>query len=97
MVSPSPDKEIGIRIVVSTVKAWVHRFITSCRKSRMERIARELTAVELRNAEEEIIREAQTETYGEEIAALKGGQPTTKRNSILNLTRMTCLYQWQQT
>jgi len=38
----------------------------------MERIAGELTSVELRTVEEEIIREALTEAYGKEITPLKG-------------------------
>ena len=52
----------------------------------MERLAGELTAAELRTVEEEIIRDAQTEAYGQEITALKRGQPLSKRSSILNLT-----------
>ena len=72
--------EFGLSLV--RVKASVNRFITNCRKFRMERLAGELTAVELKTVEEEIIRDAQTEAYGEEITALKGGQPLPKRSSI---------------
>ena len=48
----------------------------------------ELTPVELKQVEQQIIREAQMEACPEEIEALKAGKVLPKRSSILNLTPM---------
>lgn len=68
------------------VRAWVHRFIANCQKPRIERVFGELTPIELKIVEENIIREAQMEAYEQEITALKGKQPPPKRSNILNIT-----------
>ena len=76
--------ELGLSLV--RVRAWVHRFIANCGKSKEEKVVGELTSKELQAVEEQIIREAQREVYAQEIAALKAGKPLPNGSNILNLT-----------
>ncbi len=68
------------------VRGWVQRFTKNCRKSKEDRISGQLTPEELKQVEEEIIKEAQIEAYRQEFDALTNRKPLPKQSSILNLT-----------
>ena len=68
------------------VRGWVQRFIKNCRKSKEDRIFGQLKPEELKQVEEEIIREAQIEAYRQEFEALTNGKSLPKQSSILNLS-----------
>ena len=76
--------EIGLSLV--RVRGWVQRFITNSRKPENQRERGELTPTELRNAEEEIIKETQRMAYVEEISVLKANKPLLRRISLLPFT-----------
>ena len=59
VVSVKPKGELQLGLSLVRVKAWVHRFTANCRKPDNKRL-QELTPLELEDAEEAIIREAQT-------------------------------------
>ncbi|PFX18796.1 hypothetical protein AWC38_SpisGene16828 [Stylophora pistillata] len=63
------DLEFGLSLV--RVRAWVHRFNANCRRPADQRLKGELTPFELSDAEEAIVREVQTKTYGAEMEALR--------------------------
>ena len=67
------------------VRGWVHRFIKNCQKSK-DRVFGQLTSKELKQVEEDIIKEAQIDAYRNEFEALTNGKPLPKQSSILNLT-----------
>ena len=60
VVSVKPKGELQLGLSLVRVKAWVHRFTANCRKPDNQRLQGELTPLELEDAEEAIIREAQT-------------------------------------
>ena len=68
------------------VRGWVHRFIKNCQKSKDDRVFGQLTSKELKQVEEDIIKEAQIDAYRNEFEALTNGKPLPKQSSILNLT-----------
>ena len=65
------------------VRGWVQRFIKNCRKSKEDRIFGQLTPEDLKQVEEEIIKEAQIEAYRQEFDALTNRTALPKQSSIL--------------
>ncbi|XP_074645830.1 uncharacterized protein LOC141902088 [Tubulanus polymorphus] len=67
------------------VHAWVHRFIDNCRVPKTERSEGELSADELLNIEEEIIRRCQIEGFKEEYSLLVKGKSLQSNTKLLSL------------
>ena len=76
--------ELGLSLV--RVRTWVCRFVTNCRKPKEERAVGELAPNELREVEEQIIREAHSKVYPREITALSTGKTLPNESKFLNLT-----------
>ena len=56
---------------LTRVRAWVNRFIRNCKATPYSRIVGELSPEEIRDAENEIIMQAQSEAFSEDIQALQ--------------------------
>ncbi|KAL9964817.1 hypothetical protein ACROYT_G028506 [Oculina patagonica] len=72
-VKPKGQLEFGLSFVRD--RGWVQRFIENCRRPENQRDFGELTPIELRRAENEIVKETQNKTFAEEINALKSNKP----------------------
>ena len=68
------------------VRSWVQRFIRNCRRPANQREFGELTPAELSSAETDMIRGAQNEAFGDEIAALSRSQPLPRKSTMLPCT-----------
>ena len=82
-VKKKGELELGLSLV--RVRSWVHRFNANCRKPTDQRLKGELTPLELSDAEEAIIREVQTETYGAEMEALGKNKQTPRQSTLAPL------------
>jgi len=83
-VKPKGQLEVGLSLV--RVRSWVQRFVSNCRRPENKRVLGELTPLELMTAETEIVREAQTEAYSEEIEALAKNKPLPRKSTLLPCT-----------
>ncbi|KAL9987286.1 hypothetical protein ACROYT_G001568 [Oculina patagonica] len=83
-VKPKGALEIGLSLV--RVRSWVQRFVSNCRKPENQRVFGELTPAELLTAEREIIREAQSEAFSEEIGALRKNQTLPRKSPLHSST-----------
>ena len=83
-VKPKGALEIGLSLV--RVRSWIQRFVSNCRKPGNQRVFGELTPAELLTAETEIIREAQSEAFSDEIGALIKNQTLPRKSTLLPST-----------
>ena len=82
---PKRKLEIGLSMV--RVVGWINRFVNNARKRQEDReVGHELTCMELKAAEEQLIKSAQRECFPEEIEALTKRSPLPRKSSILSLT-----------
>ena len=67
------------------VLAYVIRFVNNTRVKKELRQTGSLTATDLRTAQNQLVRRAQVESFGEEIRCLENGQEVHKRSRIKSL------------
>ena len=67
------------------VQSWVNRFIHNCCVNEEHKVKGELTLNELSDAEKQIIRDAQKETFSEEYLALQKGTKLTMSSKLFGL------------
>ena len=67
------------------VLAYVIRFVNNTRVKKELRQTGSLTATDLRTAQNQLVRRAQVESFGEEIRCLENGQEVHKRSRVKSL------------
>ena len=70
---------------ITKILAWVNRFLNNCKSIPYNRTSGELTPEEIRDAENEIIAQAQGNAFPLEIQALKRGKELPKNSKLIRL------------
>ena len=70
---------------LTRVYAWVWRFVNNCREAKQNKMIGELSPDEIREAETELIKQAQYDEFRDEYKALQNRKELPKNSKILNL------------